>query len=231
MRHLWQSFCKRITPEYRRRVRAVGRARLGLQPEATTLARVRELQRSSSSTGCGQDDYWQLYSTILHLRPKWVLECGPGISTVMIARALLENARRGYPGRVVSIEENELYHGQLHGLLSAEELSVTDLVLSPVVHKEHLGRTGYSYQLRPDHPYDLVFIDGPVVPRGPECFDSDYLEVVLRSEHPVIGLIDGRLFTRLALADLLPGSGGWDMRHRLPMMSASQRDVRPGISI
>lgn len=45
----------------------------------------------SSSTGCSFSDYLVLYNWVRRHKPKEILECGTGMSTVVLAHALKEN--------------------------------------------------------------------------------------------------------------------------------------------
>ena len=65
--------------------------------------------RETGSTGCGYIDYWRLYSHIRKTKPVEILECGTGVSTLIIAHALMENeAEFKIQGKVTSMEES--YH-------------------------------------------------------------------------------------------------------------------------
>ena len=50
-----------------------------------------EYLKTSDSTGCSFSDYWILYSHIKKYKPKEILECGTGVSTIVMAHALMEN--------------------------------------------------------------------------------------------------------------------------------------------
>lgn len=47
--------------------------------------------QETKSTGCGYIDYACLYQTVRSTKPVEVLECGTGVSTLVIALALMEN--------------------------------------------------------------------------------------------------------------------------------------------
>src|SRR3546814_15369311 len=53
-------------------------------------------------------DYLTLYEQVRAHRPREILECGTGISTVVLAQALRENAAEigQAPGRVTSMEDD-----------------------------------------------------------------------------------------------------------------------------
>src|SRR5262245_2042846 len=41
----------------------------------------------SGSTGCNYLDYWELYKAVRERKPREILECGTGVSTVVLAVA------------------------------------------------------------------------------------------------------------------------------------------------
>ncbi|MBI2047577.1 MAG: hypothetical protein HYT27_00400 [Parcubacteria group bacterium] len=47
--------------------------------------------KNTSSTGCSYSDYWVLYNYIKKHKPAEVLECGTGVSTIVMAYAMSEN--------------------------------------------------------------------------------------------------------------------------------------------
>ena len=60
-----------------------------------------KMTAESDSTGCGFGDYLKLYETVRTLKPKFVLECGSGISSCVISYALRENSQDGQKGLLV----------------------------------------------------------------------------------------------------------------------------------
>ena len=74
---------------------------------------------TSSSTGCDYSDYYELYCIIKKLRPRYILECGSGISTCVIALALKEiYEEHGKKGTCVSVEELPEYFNNLKAIIS-----------------------------------------------------------------------------------------------------------------
>lgn len=152
----------------------------------------------TESKGCHYTDYDVLYRYIREARPREILECGTGTSTLVVAYALLENARDGVEGRVTSMEEREFWFEMAERLLPDELRDYTDLRLSPKVEEGYTIFRGMRYAELPERRYDFVFTDGPgtlALSDGTRSFDFDYLHVVRRSEHPVFGIVDGRLTT------------------------------------
>ena len=71
---------------------------------------------SSSSSGADLSDYVLLYETIKQKKPQFVLECGTGCSTFVIAQAMLDFCQELYGDdmRLISMEhEKKWYEHQL----------------------------------------------------------------------------------------------------------------------
>ena len=162
----------------------------------------------SRSTGCSYTDYWYLYRAIRLGKPKEVLECGTGVSTLVIAHALMENAAEGAaPGRITSMEEHAEWLEMSKALLPQAYHTYVDFRLSPTVEDYYSLFRGVRYRDVPeDRAYDFVFVDGPsyVSPvDGTPTFDLDLLHVLQRSDSAVAGLVDKRVSSCFVFQQLL----------------------------
>ncbi len=155
--------------------------------------------KKSNSTGCTYSDYWEIYSFVRNKKPKEILECGTGVSTIVMAYALLENEKEGYKGRITSMESIEKYYEMARELLPDHFITYVDLIYSPVVEDYYSLFRGVRYRDVPmDRKYDFVFVDGPsyVAPSdGTFTFNYDYLHIVKNSDHPVSAIVDKRVST------------------------------------
>jgi hypothetical protein len=153
----------------------------------------------SEFTGCSYSDYWEIYSFVRNKKPKEILECGTGVSTVVMTYALMENEKEGYRGRITSMESVEKYYEMARKLLPAHMTSYADLICSPVVEDYYSLFRGVRYRDVPiDRNYDFVYVDGPsyVAPSdGTITFDFDYLHIVKNSPNSVCAIIDKRVST------------------------------------
>lgn len=163
--------------------------------------------QETKSTGCGYIDYACLYQTIRSEKPVEVLECGTGVSTLVIAHALMENERetsRG--GRVTSMEEHEGWLDMSRKLLPNEYAKYVDFRLSGTIEDQYSLFRGVRYEDIPDRAYDFVFVDGPkyVSPvDGATTFDFDYIHLLRSADRPIGCLVDKRLSTVFVLQQLL----------------------------
>lgn len=161
----------------------------------------------TKSTGCGYIDYACLYQMIRSTKPVEVLECGTGVSTLVIAHALMENeSETSRGGRVTSMEEQEGWLEMSRKLLHNKYGKYVDFRLSGIVEDQYSLFRGVRYQEIPDRDYDFVFVDGPkyISPvDGAATFDFDYIHVLRSAGRPVGCLVDKRLSTVFVLQQLL----------------------------
>ncbi|NJM32690.1 MAG: class I SAM-dependent methyltransferase [Limnobacter sp.] len=183
------------------------RARNLLQRNPQLWRALQNYLRETESTGCGYIDYATLYSSIRSTKPTEVLECGTGVTTLIIAHALMENEREtSKKGRVTSMEEHAGWLEMSQQLLPEQYQSYVSFELSNTVEDKYSLFRGVRYASLPNLPYDFVFVDGPkyVSPQdGGATFDFDYLHVLRNAANPVAALIDKRLSTVFVLQQLL----------------------------
>lgn len=183
------------------------KARRILQRNDELWGALQEYLQETKSTGCGYIDYACLYQTIRSAKPVEVLECGTGVSTLVIAHALMENeSETGRGGRVTSMEEHEGWLDMSRKLLPNTYAKYVDFRLSGSIEDRYSLFRGVRYEEIPDRAYDFVFVDGPkyVSPvDGAATFDFDYIHVLRSADRPVGCLVDKRLSTVFVLQQLL----------------------------
>lgn len=170
-------------------------------------ARLQAYHAESNSTGCNYADYWYLYRHIRRQRPREILECGTGVTTLIIAHALLENRDQwGVKGRVTSMEEHQEWLEMSRNLLPEELREVVAFHLSPTVEDSFSVFRGVRYRDVPNREYDFVFVDGPSY-RAPSdgslTFNIDLLHLLRQSDRPVTAIIDKRVSTCYVLQQVL----------------------------
>lgn len=150
----------------------------------------------TESTGCSYAVYASLYDYVRKHRPRQILECGTGVSTLILAQAVLDNeAEDGVKGHITSMEDGTHWHRLASQLLPELYRPVVDIVLSPKVEDHYSLFHGVRYEELPELEYDMVFVDGPD-PRTAEGIivcNLDYLKVVENSKKPVPAFVQGRL--------------------------------------
>ena len=148
----------------------------------------------SSSTGCNYSDYAALYKHVLEHKPKEILECGTGVSTIIMAQALKKVGGRG---RITSLESIEKYFELAQSLLPKDLSNYVEIKFSSVIEDSFSLFRGCRYRDIPmDRKYDFIYVDGPsyVAPSDDTVtFDFDFLYIVQHSNHPVYAIIDKRV--------------------------------------
>ena len=194
---------------------------------------IADYRTHSPSTGCTYADYLAHYTWIRRHKPREILECGTGVSTVVLARALMENEKEhGTPWRLVSMEENPSYYEAALACLPAHLKSDSrlEMVLSEAVEDTYEFFRGVRYKDVPKGAYDLVFVDGPdfmIHPgRTQLTFDFDFLKIVQDSERPVSAFIDTRMSTCFIYSLLFPGKVRYDFLRRIGIVApVTRRDL------
>jgi len=105
---------------------------------------------------------------IITHRPQRVLECGPGVSTIVIAAAL----EKAGAGEAWCLEHLEGYGRRVQESVDRQGLGHRAHVLhTPLVPHEIEGRSWDWYDISqlPDGPWDMVIIDGPPASVGPSA--------------------------------------------------------------
>ncbi|HEV7368271.1 class I SAM-dependent methyltransferase [Arenibaculum sp.] len=108
-----------------------------------------------------------LVKHVLERRPECIVECGSGVSTLVLALACRKVGR----GRIVSIDHAPEFAARTRAML--EEWGVgdrTEVLGTPIVERWVEGRTApwYGEVSLPDR-IDLLFVDGPPARTGPEA--------------------------------------------------------------
>ncbi|MHA1567537.1 MAG: hypothetical protein ACTSX7_19675 [Alphaproteobacteria bacterium] len=208
------------------------RAHAILQANTPLWALMTQYAQGTAVTGASYSDYLTLYEQVRALRPVEILECGTGISTVVLAQALVENEAEGAPrGRVTSMEDDQSWF-EIAGTRLPQVLApYVDLVHSPKVDGFYKCFRGVQYREVPDRPYDFVFSDGPdrhSPVNGDKLFNLDFIHVVRKAEHPVHGVVDNHYLTFYILQKVFGvDKARYSISHKLMFVGpVSRRDVR-----
>ncbi len=155
--------------------------------------------KKSTSTRCSYSDYLELYLYIKKNKPVEVLECSTGVSTIVMAYAMMENEKEsGIVGRITSMEESPKYYDIACQLLPPYLEKYIEIIRSQKVDAYYYFFRGVKYENIPEREYSFVFIDGPTtrsISDNQKTFDFDFIEVVSRSVKPIDAIIDFRLST------------------------------------
>jgi hypothetical protein len=196
------------------------RAEAALRSMTGLWSKMEEYAQGSAVTGASMSDYLTLYEQVRKWRPKEILELGTGISTVVLAYALIENeAEGGAKGRVTSMEEDPAWHRQAGENLPDDIKPTVELIHSPKVDGFYKMFRGVQYENIPERAYDFVFSDGPdrfSPVNGDKLFNLDLIQVVLRSDTPIRAVVDNHYLTFYVLQKVFgPKLARYSIRHKL----------------
>ena len=92
-----------------------------------------EMFRRSASTGCTYHELGTLYRHIVTRKPRYVLELGSGISTLVLAHAAKVVRDQGGACKVISMEEDSFYFDNLKSLLPVWISDYATVIHSPLM--------------------------------------------------------------------------------------------------
>ena len=170
---------------------------------------IKNLLAKSDSTGCEYSDYVTLWNNLNQIKPKYILELGSGITSVIIAY-YIKTRCVGEKIKFISMEENEYYYDNINSIFPNYLKQYVSFCLSKRVEQNYDGFSGCHYKDIPNYNYDFIFIDGPVDRRKfndknyPKTFNSDFLNYILKSKNTVNAILDQRILTLMTLKKLLP---------------------------
>ncbi|MEE8444507.1 MAG: hypothetical protein V3S44_04105 [Alphaproteobacteria bacterium] len=207
------------------------RARLEAMPGLWAL--MTEVAAGTAVTGASYSDYLTLYEQVRAYRPREILECGTGISTVVLAQALRDNAAEdgGPPGRVTSMEDDADWYRTACERLPDAVAGIVDIVHSPKADGFYKCFRGVCYESVPEREYDFVFSDGPdrhSPVNGDKLFNLDLINVVRRSERPVRAVVDNHYLTFYVLQKVFGlDKARYSVSHKLMFVGPlTKHDVR-----
>lgn len=194
----------RLIKFLRKYYRWQARKQLKANPELWVL--ITDYMKKTKSTGVSWSDFCELYRAIRIQKPKHILECGPGASTMVMAFALMENEKEGFPGKITAMEEMQEYLDMSIELLPEFLKKYVAFHLSPRVDDTYEIFRGVRYRDVPVADYDFIFVDGPHhrSHNGDAfCFDFDFIHILKNSANPIAGMVDYRLSSSYVLQTLL----------------------------
>jgi len=107
-------------------------------------------------------DFLQIIvNEIIEKKPSLIVECGSGISSLIIGYALKEVGK----GRLISMEENEAYQEKTKEMIHGHGLSeFVEVLFAPLQHEKYKSGSLKWYSLSKvniDLPIDMLIVDGP----------------------------------------------------------------------
>jgi len=206
------------------------RARYALEQNTELWDLMTRAAAGTAVTGASYSDYLTLYEQVKSFKPREVVEFGTGITSVVLAQALIENAREdgGPTGRVTSMEDDRDWYEIAKSRLPEEVSGIVELVHSPKVDGYYKCFRGVQYEEIPDRPYDFVFSDGPdrhSPVNGDKLFNLDLINLVRRSEKPIRAVVDNHYLTFYILQKVFGTAlARYSVSHKLMFVGPVTRD-------
>jgi hypothetical protein len=181
--------------------------KIKLKSHPELWAGIESYRAASKSTGAKYATLYSIYQTIMETKPRALVECGTGLTTVVMCEAILDLKKSdpSYNPSFVSLESEEFYWEHAIGLLPEKYKNLVEIKLSGLVEDVYSMFRGVRYEYIPPGPYDFVFIDGPSykTDKGGPSFCYDLLHYIQNSDTPVYAVIDTRISTLYVLQKLL----------------------------
>lgn len=138
-------------------------------------------------------DLWFLYRIVRHLKPQCILEFGSGCSTVILARALLDNAKekRQATGRLYSVDADQYWAEVTCRILPEDLLPLCAVVSSALDIVSVRGIQAYRHRTVPTVNPDFVYLDGPALSLDIRVA-VDVLDLESRFRERCLIVVDGR---------------------------------------
>lgn len=230
---LFQKLFKQYSKFCRLKTEIAARSYLRKNQDLNDL--ILEINSRSESIGLSSFEYVRLYQLVRDLKPEYVLECGTGRSTFVIAHAMSKNENGK---KLVTMEQSEKWAGMQREALSyffnhekanewfpGEPSDLVELIYSDVTIERHRIWAGSCYKNIKDYPYTFMMVDGPVLTN--DCFlNLDLVNIIKKSVNPVFVWLDGRWPTatmcRALFGDKFISKPGWT---HTEISGATQEDV------
>jgi hypothetical protein len=152
--------------------------------------------KGSNTTGTQPITLYLAVRDILKYRPKNILECGTGASTVVLALAVrkLKNDDPTYDGKIISMESVEEWYNVAVRNLPDKFHDIVTIVHGPRKKYEISMFRGYIHSNIPEDNYDFVFLDGPSFEDDfGTAFCADAISVSEMKQDGILrGVVDGR---------------------------------------
>ena len=198
-----QTVRSRAIVALRRVLRAIYALRLSKYPELKELLAA---YSSSESAAVDLADAIAIYEIILSRRPRYLLELGPGTSTVIITLAIsqVRKSDPNYKPVFVAIEENEQWLSYHEKHFSPELRGLVEMIHRPSVGKMLGDRKVACYSEIPIHPYEFIHVDGPDFLKHGATVSSDLIDLEPHLSKSCYVIFDGRQDSARFAAQHLP---------------------------
>lgn len=202
----------------RRILQAIYALRLKKYPELQELL---DTFASSESAAVDLADAIAIYEAILNRRPKYLLELGPGTSTVVIALAIsrIQKVDSSYKPVFVAIEENAEWLSYHEKHFPVELRALVEMIHRPSVSKMIGGEKVACYAEILIYPYEFIHIDGPDFLKHGAAVSCDLIDLEPHLSSACYVIFDGRQdsarFAMRHLSNFVSHRNQYSLNHEL----------------
>ena len=107
-------------------------------------------------------DLWNIYTLVKSRKPKVIVECGAGCSTLMIAAAVRDLAREGHQAEFWSFDESLYWMEKLKGYMPPDLLQLVRLEHRDTKAVEIAGQQCITFADLPPLLPNFLYVDGPL---------------------------------------------------------------------
>lgn len=161
------------------------------------LSELKTYSKGSDTTGTQWITLWFAVKGILRHKPRHILECGTGSSTLVLAAAV-QKLKREYPdydGHITSMESIEQWFTIASECLPERYKADVEIIYGPREKFEMGFFRGFIHSNIPKKDYSFVFLDGPnFFDEHGLAFCADIFKVMDLSNAKLIhGVVDARV--------------------------------------
>ncbi len=157
-------------------------------------------------------DLISIYRTIIKLKPKNILELGPGVSTYAICLAILKLKEKDkkYKPNFIAVEESKKWFKEQLRNLPKDFENLLNIRYSKIIIKNKNGFPFAHFKDIPKLKYDFIHLDGPNPPyyksgnKVISTYTVDIINIWKNINQKCYIIIDGREKTALHLIKQLP---------------------------
>jgi len=178
--------------------------------------------KGSTTTGTQPITLWLAVKTILNTKPRMILECGTGASSIVLSLAIkkIKSEDPSYDCKVISMESVREWYDTAIDNLPAHHSDTVQIIYGPREKYEISMFRGYIHSNIPDNDYDLVFLDGPnFEDEKGTTFCADALYIYQKSgKKPLKGIFDGRASSAFVIQTLF---GRKSVKYFIPFLAGT----------
>jgi hypothetical protein len=157
-----------------------------------------DYSKKSGSTGTKYTTLRLAVKKIQKHKPNYILECGTGVSTIVLGECILQLKKADplYAPKLISMESVEFWYLKAKEILPREYHDIINIIYGErKLYEFHMFR-GYTHSNIPKLNYDFIFLDGPGYKddRGLTCcMDFVHVREDISDCKEVKGVIDTRV--------------------------------------